>query len=129
MNSIQYVSTDDAPKAIGPYVQANIYESFIFTSGQIPLHPHTGEVVGQSITEQTERVLENLQAVLKAAHSGLEHVIKTTCFLTDMGHFAAFNEVYARYFATSTPARSCVAVRSLPKNVLVEVEAIAIRKP
>ncbi len=127
MSFIQSISTNNAPQAIGPYVQANVYENFIFTSGQIPLDAATGEVVGTTIEEQTQRVLENMKAVLHEAGSSLEHVIKTTCFLSDMAHFQAFNEIYARYFVASKPARSCVAVRSLPKNVLVEVEAIAIR--
>lgn len=127
MSSIQSISTNKAPQAIGPYVQANVYENFIFTSGQIPLDATTGEVVGATVEEQTQCVLENMKAVLSAAHASLECVIKTTCFLSDMAHFQAFNEVYARYFVASKPARSCVAVRSLPKNVLVEIEAIAIR--
>lgn len=116
--------TDKAPAAIGPYSQAIISGNLLFTSGQIPLDPATGKVVGESITEQTERVIQNLGAVLEAAGSSFEKVVKTTCFLSDMGNFAAFNEIYAKYF-TNHPARSCVAVKTLPKNLLVEVELIA----
>jgi 2-iminobutanoate/2-iminopropanoate deaminase len=121
MKSIQ---TDAAPAAIGPYSQAMFSGGFVFTSGQIPLSAGTGEIKGSTITEQTEEVIKNLKAVLEAAGSSLERVVKTTCFLADMNDFGAFNEVYARYF-TAKPARSTVAVRQLPKNVLVEIEAIA----
>ncbi|MBQ7922864.1 MAG: RidA family protein [Clostridia bacterium] len=118
------VQTNNAPAAIGPYSQAVVAGNLIFTSGQIPLDPVTGEMVGSSITEQAHRVCMNLKAVLEAAGSSLDHAVKTVCFLADMGDFAAFNEVYAQYF-TGKPARSCVAVKSLPKGALVEVEVIA----
>lgn len=118
------VQTSAAPAAIGPYSQAMIAGNLVFTSGQIPLDPNTGEVVAGGIREQTERICENLKAVLEAAGTSAEHVIKTTCFLADMGDFAAFNAVYATYFP-SNPARSCVAVKTLPKNVLAEIEAVA----
>lgn len=120
------ISTDKAPAAIGPYSQAVVVGNLVFTSGQIPLDPETGAVVGETIEEQTHRVCRNLAAVLEAEGLTLENVIKTTCFLSDMANFAAFNGVYAEYF-TGKPARSCVAVRELPKGVLVEVEVIAER--
>ena len=120
------IATDNAPKAIGPYSQAIAFGELVFTSGQIPLDPTTGEIVGATIEEQTERVMQNLGEVLKAADSSFENALKTTCFLADMADFAAFNAVYAKYF-TGKPARSCVAVKTLPKNVLVEVEVVAIR--
>lgn len=120
------ISTDKAPAAIGPYSQAIVVGNLVFTSGQIPLDPETGAVVGETIEEQTHRVCKNLSAVLEAEGLTLENVIKTTCFLSDMANFAAFNGVYAEYF-TGKPARSCVAVRELPKGVLVEVEVIAER--
>ena len=120
------ISTDKAPAAIGPYSQAVVVGNLVFTSGQIPLDPETGAVVGETIEEQTHRVCKNLSAVLEAEGLTLENVIKTTCFLSDMANFAAFNGVYAEYF-TGKPARSCVAVRELPKGVLVEVELIAER--
>jgi len=118
------VQTTNAPAAIGPYSQAKIVGNLVFTSGQIPLCPATGEVVGVNIYEQTGQVCKNIEAVLAAAGSGLDKVIKTTCFLADMEDFAAFNHVYAQFF-TGNPARSCVAVKALPKGVLVEVEVIA----
>ena len=118
------IQTSSAPAAIGPYSQAVISGPFIFTSGQIPITVGTGEVKGSSIEEQTEQVIQNLVEVLKAANSGLDKVVKTTCFLTDMSDFGAFNKVYETYF-TGKPARSTVAVKQLPKNVLVEIEAIA----
>ena len=118
------VQTTAAPAAIGPYSQAKIVGNLVFTSGQIPLCPAAGEVVGTTIEAQTEQVCKNLSAVLEAAGSSLDKVIKTTCFLADMADFAAFNGVYAQFF-TGNPARSCVAVKALPKGVLVEVEAIA----
>ena len=118
------VQTNNAPAAIGPYSQAKIVGNLVFTSGQIPLSPATGEVAGATIEEQTGLLCKNLAAVLEAAGSGLDKVIKTTCFLSDMANFAAFNGVYAQFF-TGNPARSCVAVKALPKGVLVEVEAIA----
>ena len=118
------ISTNNAPAAIGPYSQAIKCGNMLFTSGQIPLDPETGAVVGENITEQAEQVMKNLSAVLEAAGTSFDNAIKTTCFLSDMADFAAFNEVYAKYF-TSCPARSCVAVKALPKGVLVEVEVIA----
>lgn len=122
---MERIFTDSAPAAIGPYSQAVAANGLIFTSGQIALDPATGEVVAGGIREQTQRICENLKAVLSAAGSSLEKVIKTTCFLADMSDFAAFNEVYGSYF-TGKPARSCVAVKALPKNVLAEVEVIAL---
>ncbi len=113
-----------APAAIGPYSQGIVAGDLIFTSGQIPLNPETGLIEGENITEQTHRVCKNLEAVLTAAGGSLKTVVKTVCFLSDMADFAAFNEVYAQYF-TEKPARSCVAVKELPKGALVEVEAIA----
>ena len=121
---LKKVATDKAPAAIGPYSQAIIVEKMLFTSGQIPLDPATGLIVGENITEQAELVMKNLGEILKEAGTDYTKVVKTTCFLADMGDFAAFNEVYAKYF-TEKPARSCVAVKTLPKNVLCEVEAIA----
>ncbi len=121
---INKIETEKAPKAIGPYSQATEVGGFIFTSGQIPLDPVSGEKVGENIGEQTHRVCKNLSAVLEKAGSSLEKVVKTTCFLSDMADFAAFNEVYSEYFV-SKPARSCVAVKALPKGVLVEIEVIA----
>ncbi|MDR2748006.1 MAG: RidA family protein [Treponema sp.] len=118
------IQTGKAPAAIGPYSQAIGLGKLIFTSGQIPLSPETGEVVGTTIAEQTEQALANLGAVLEEGGSNFSLVLKTTCFLSDMAHFAAFNEVYAKYFSEK-PARSTVAVKTLPRNVLVEVEAIA----
>ena len=118
------VETSKAPAAIGPYSQAIVAGNLIFTSGQIPLDPETGTLVGESIAEQTHRVCKNLEAVLTAAGGSLQSAVKTVCFLSDMGNFAAFNEVYAQYF-TEKPARSCVAVKDLPKGALVEVEVIA----
>ena len=121
---LKKVSTQNAPAAIGPYSQAIQVGEFVFTSGQIPLDPATGLVVGEDITAQSERVMQNLGAVLSAAGSSFENAIKTTCFLANMDDFAAFNAVYAKYF-TTCPARSCVAVKTLPKGALVEVEVIA----
>ena len=118
------VQTTNAPAAIGPYSQAITYGNMVFTSGQIPLDPATGTVVGETIREQAEQVMKNLTAVLEAAGSSPEKAVKTTCFLADMADFAEFNAVYATCFTTN-PARSCVAVKSLPKGVLVEVEVIA----
>lgn len=123
---IKKVSTDKAPAAIGPYSQAIICGDMVFTSGQIPINPANGNIEAVTIEEQAEQVMKNLQAVLEAAGSGFEKAVKTTCFLADMGDFAAFNGVYAKYFTTK-PARSCVAVKTLPKNVLVEVEVIATK--
>jgi 2-iminobutanoate/2-iminopropanoate deaminase len=121
---MKVIQTDAAPAAIGAYSQALISGGFVFSSGQIPLCPKTGEVVGTSIGEQTEQVIKNLKAVLEAAGVSLDKVVKTTCFLADMNDFAAFNEVYAKHFV-GKPARSAVAVRQLPRNVLIEIEAIA----
>ena len=116
--------TSNAPEAIGPYSQAIICGNMLFTSGQIPINPATGNVEAEGITDQATQVMKNLAAVLAEAGTSFDKVVKTTCFLSDMGDFAAFNAVYAEYF-TSKPARSCVAVKTLPKNVLVEVEVIA----
>lgn len=118
------VQTDCAPAAIGPYSQAVAVGNLIFTSGQIALNPKTGLLEGETVTEQTHRVCKNLDAVLTAAGSSLQKAVKTTCFLQDMADFSVFNEVYAQYF-TEKPARSCVAVKSLPKGALVEVEVVA----
>ena len=121
---LKKVYTSNAPEAIGPYSQAIICGNMLFTSGQIPINPATGEVEADGITDQATQVMKNLSAVLAEAGTSFEKVVKTTCFLSDMADFAAFNAVYAEYF-TSKPARSCVAVKTLPKNVLVEVEVIA----
>lgn len=118
------ISTDKAPAAIGPYSQAIILNDILFTSGQIPVDPATGELAGDTIQIQAEQVMKNLDAVLKEAGTSFENAVKTTCFLADMGDFAQFNEIYAKYFVNK-PARSCVAVKTLPKNVLCEVEVIA----
>ena len=120
------VQTSKAPAAIGPYSQAVVVGNLIFTSGQIPLNPETGVLEGENITEQTHRVCKNLETVLSAAGGSLQSAVKTVCFLANMADFAAFNEVYAKYFV-SKPARSCVAVKTLPKNVLCEIEAIAAK--
>ncbi len=121
---LKKVATDKAPAAIGPYSQGIVVEKMLYSSGQIALDPATGAVVGDTIVEQTEQVMKNLGAILEAVGADYSKVVKTTCFLADMGDFAAFNEVYAKYF-TEKPARSCVAVKTLPKNVLCEVEVIA----
>lgn len=121
---MKVVYTEKAPAAIGPYSQAMILNGVLFTSGQIPVNPATGEINGDTIETQAERVMKNLGEVLKEAGSSFEKAVKTTCFLADMGDFAKFNEVYAKYFVNK-PARSCVAVKTLPKNVLCEVEVIA----
>ena len=121
---LKKVYTSNAPEAIGPYSQAIICGNILFTSGQIPINPATGEVEAEGITDQATQVMKNLSAVLAEAGTSFDKVVKTTCFLSDMADFAAFNAVYAEYF-TSKPARSCVAVKTLPKNVLVEVEVIA----
>ena len=118
------ISTDKAPAAIGPYSQAIVTGNLVFTSGQIPINPETAQVEAVGIEAQAEQVMKNLGAVLTAAGSSYEKAVKTTCFLADMADFAAFNEVYGRYF-TEKPARSCVAVKALPKGVLCEVEVIA----
>ncbi len=124
MAELKKVATDKAPAAIGPYSQAIVVKDMVFTSGQIPIDPASGNVEATTIEEQAEQVMKNLGEVLKAAGTSFENAIKTTCFLEDMNDFAAFNAVYAKYFTTN-PARSCVAVKTLPKNVLVEVEVIA----
>ncbi len=118
------IETIKAPAAIGPYSQGYIVNGLFFSSGQVPLHPETGEVIGTDIKEQTHQVMKNLGALLEAAGSSYKKVVKTTCFLADMGDFAEFNAVYAVYM-TEKPARSCVAVKTLPRNVLCEVEVIA----
>ena len=120
------VSTTHAPAAIGPYVQGNIVGNLLFASGQIALDPATGEMVGATIEEQTSQVMKNVGALLEAAGTDFDHVVKTTCFLNDMNDFAAFNGVYAQSFGESLPARSAVAVEALPKGALVEVEVIAL---
>ena len=121
---LKKVYTSNAPAAIGPYSQAIICGNMLFTSGQVPINPATGNVETEGITDQATQVMKNLAAVLAEAGTTFEKVVKTTCFLADMNDFAAFNAVYAEYF-TSKPARSCVAVKTLPKNVLCEVEVIA----
>jgi 2-iminobutanoate/2-iminopropanoate deaminase len=123
---IETVATDRGPKAIGPYSQAIRANGFVFLSGQIPLDPNTQQIVEGDAAVQTERVLENLKAVVEAAGSSLQRVVKTTVFLADMNDFAAMNEVYARYFVTHRPARSTVEVARLPKNVRVEIDLIAL---
>jgi len=123
------ISTKEAPSAIGPYNQATGFENLIFTSGQIPLVPQTMEIVSGGIKEQSLLVMDNLNAVLKEAGSSMNNILKTTCYLSDMDNFAAFNEVYAQYFSSEdAPARATIAVKTLPKNVLVEVDAIAFKK-
>lgn len=121
---MEKVYTQNAPAAIGPYSQAVKSGNLVFTSGQIPVNPSTSAVEQSTIEGQTEQVCKNIAAVLEAAGTSIDKVVKTVCFITDMAHFAAFNSVYEKYF-TSKPARSCVAVRTLPKNVLVEIETIA----
>ena len=118
------ILTSDAPDAIGPYSQAKVINGMLYASGQVPLDPETGAVVGTEINEQTEQVMRNIGAILEAGGTSFEKVVKTTCFIAEMADFAAFNAVYEKYF-TSKPARSCVAVKQLPKNVLCEVEVIA----
>ena len=125
---LKYVETKNAPAAIGPYSQGSICNGIAFFSGQIPLSPITGEVVGTTIEEQTEQVMLNIKALLESQNADFTDVVKTTCFLADMGDFAAFNEIYAKYFANEVPARSCVEVANLPKAALVEIEAIAVEK-
>lgn len=118
------VKTDKAPAAIGPYSQAKIAGGFVFTSGQIPVNPATGIIEAHDVAGQTEQSCKNVKALLEAAGSSVDKVVKTTCFLADIKDFSAFNEVYAKYF-TSSPARSCVAVKDIPKGCLVEIEAVA----
>ncbi len=121
---MEYISTDRAPQAIGPYSQAIKAGDFLYASGQIPINPANGQIEAVTIEDQTEQVCRNIGEILKAAGTDFEHVVKTTCFLAEMGDFAAFNAVYEKYF-TGKPARSCVAVKKLPKDVLCEVEIIA----
>lgn len=121
---LKKIATSKAPAAIGPYSQGIIVNNMLYSSGQIPLDPATGEIVGTTIEEQTTQVMKNLGAILEEAGVDYTKVVKTTCFLADMNDFAAFNGIYAEYF-TEKPARSCVAVKTLPKNVLCEVEVIA----
>lgn len=121
---LEKVYTKNAPEAIGPYSQAIVCQGLVFTSGQIAINPASGQVEAETIEEQTEQVCKNISEVLKAAGSDITKAIKTVCFLADMNDFAKFNEIYAKYF-TEKPARSCVAVKTLPKNVLVEVDVIA----
>lgn len=122
---MKVVSTEKAPKALGPYSQGYVHNGIFYSAGQIAINPETDAVEAEDIVGQTEQVCKNAGEVLKAAGSSFDQVLKTTCFLSDMADFAAFNEVYAKYF-TSKPARSCVAVKTLPKNVLCEVEMIAV---
>ena len=119
------ISTEKAPAAIGPYAQGNVVGGFLFASGQIALDPQTGELVGSTVEEQTEQVMKNVGALLEAAGTDFDHVVKTTCFLENIDDFAAFNEVYAKSFGEHLPARSAVGVDRLPKGALVEVEVIA----
>ena len=120
------IKTHKAPQAIGPYSQAVKSGNFIFASGQIPLDPVSGNMAENDIKKQTERVMENIKDLLESENLTMANIIKTTCFLTDMGNFAAFNEVYATYFPENPPARSTVAIKALPKDALVEVEIIAV---
>ena len=119
------IRTENAPAAIGPYSQGMVVNNMLFASGQIALDPASGEMVGTTIQEQTARVMQNVKGLLEAAGTDFDHVVKTTCFLADINDFVAFNEVYARYFDASLPARSAVGVAALPKGALVEVEVIA----
>lgn len=123
---LKIVNTENAPAAIGPYSQAILFDNLLFTSGQIPLDPETGEIVGDTIEIQAEQVMKNIAAILEDQGTQFTKVIKTTCFLADMSDFNKFNEVYSKYF-TGNPARSCVAVKTLPRNVLCEVEVIACK--
>lgn len=122
---LRKITTDKAPAAIGPYSQGIVANGFLFASGQIPINPATGEIEGADITVQAELVMKNVGEILREAGTTYENVVKTTCFLADMADFGAFNAVYERYF-TGKPARSCVAVKRLPKDVLCEVEVIAV---
>ena len=124
---LKFTSTENAPSAIGPYSQAVAVNGFLFASGQVALMPGTGEIAGQTIEEQTERVCQNIKGILEANGLTFEDVVKTTCFLADINDFATFNEIYGKYFV-SKPARSCVAVKDLPKKLLCEVEVIAALK-
>ncbi|MBQ7117278.1 MAG: RidA family protein [Clostridia bacterium] len=122
---IKKISTDKAPAAIGPYSQAILCGNMLYTSGQLGMNPANGEIEGKDITEQAEQALQNLGAILAEAGTSFDNIVKTTCFLADMADFAAFNAVYSKYI-TNAPARSCVAVKTLPKGGLVEVEAVAV---
>ena len=130
MNSLnlEAIQTEKAPEAIGPYSQAIKVGDFVFTSGQIPLEPKTGEVVSMDIEEQTKQVLENIKNILESSGSDLDHVVKATIYLQDMGEFGRVNELYGSYFKNTFPARSCVEVSRLPKGVLIEIEVIGIMK-
>ena len=119
------IHTDKAPKAIGPYVQGKIVGNLLFASGQVPLSPETGEIVGETIQEQTEQVLKNIAAILAEAGTDFDHVVKATCFLSDINDFAAFNAVYQTAFSSAYPARSAVEVARLPRDVKIEIEVIA----
>lgn len=121
------ISTPNAPAAIGPYSQAIETDGFLFTSGQIPINPTTGEIEGTTIEEQAEQVMKNISAILEAAGLDFSHVVKTTCFLADLADFAAFNAVYGKYFPEAAPARSCFAVAGLPKGAKLEVETICVK--
>ena len=123
---LNVVSTDKAPAAIGPYSQGVVLDNIVFTSGQIAINPANGQIEAETIEEQTEQVMKNLQAILEAAGTDMTKAVKTTCFLANMDDFAKFNDIYGKYFTTK-PARSCVAVKTLPKNVLCEVEVIAAK--
>ena len=123
---MKVVATKNAPEALGPYSQGYVHNGIFYSAGQVPINPATGEVEADTIEGQADQVCKNLAAVLEAAGTSFDQVLKTTCFLADMGDFAAFNEVYAKYF-TSKPARSCVAVKELPKGVLCEIEAIGVK--
>ena len=125
---MEMIYTDKAPAAVGPYSQAVKANGFVFTSGQIAIDPATNTVLEGDIKVQAKRVMENLKVVLEAAGTDFNHVVKSVCFLADMGDFAAFNEIYGSYFTETKPARSCVAVKTLPKNVIVEVALIAVEK-
>ena len=122
---MKIIATEKAPKALGPYSQGYVHNGILYSAGQIAINPATNEVEATTIEEQTEQVCKNLAAILEAAGTSFDNVLKTTCFLADMGDFAVFNEIYGKYF-TSKPARSCVAVKTLPKNVLCEVEVIVV---
>ena len=122
---IKKISTDNAPAAIGPYSQAILCGNMLYTSGQLGMNPANGEIEGKDVTEQAEQALQNLGAILAEAGTSFDNIVKTTCFLADMADFAAFNAVYSKYI-TNAPARSCVAVKTLPKGGLVEIEAVAV---
>lgn len=122
---VKTIHTDQAPKAIGSYVQAKVAGDLLFASGQVPLSPETGEIIGETIEEQTKQVLKNISAILEEAGTDFDHVVKTTCFLSDMNDFDAFNSVYQKAFKADFPARSAVEVARLPKDVKVEIEVIA----